>query len=266
MSRTLGILLGLALVWLTAWVIAGTSMHRAGSEKLAVAEHLRSPATSLERGAEIRVEGVVVDAPPVTALYSEKPCLAALTTISIVSSYRDIHDRPAYDSSLIATRRVGPANIEIAVGDQRLELPLDRWAPRDSHSQGMSELPPRLGISREQIDRADAELHDGSKGYSVSESILDAGTHVFVAARIEDSPGALRLAADPVLGRVELFPGTREAFIEQMRGSGGGLRVAGWIVGAGVGPLPLAMIGLVLLVRRRRPAPRPAQETLRDHD
>lgn len=254
MTKTLGILLGFALVWLTAWTIAGHGMHAAGSEKLAVAEHVRSPATRLERGAEVRVEGTLVDAPPVTAPFSEKPCLAALTSVSIVSQYRDIHDRPAYDSSLIASRRVGPANLEIAAGDRRLELPLDRWVPRDSVAERVREIPARLGVTREQIDRADAEVHDGSKHYSVGESTLDAGTHVFVVARIEDRDGPLRLEADPLLARVELFPGTQAAYIEQMHGSGGGLQTAGWILGAGVGPLPLAVIGLVLLVRRRRRA------------
>lgn len=265
MTKTLGILLGLALVWLTAWTIAGYAMHSAGSEKLALVEHISAPATRLERGAEVRVEGTIADAPPVTAPYSEKPCLAALTSVSIDSQYRDIHDKPAYDSSLIATRRVGPANIAITVDEMRLELPLERWTPRDAHVERMNELPPRLGISREQIDRADAQLHAGSKRFSVGESTLDAGTRVFVVARIEDRDGPLRLEADPLLARVELFVGTQRAYIEQMRGSGGGLQVAGWILGAGVGPLPLALIGLVLLVRRRRPA-RPDPALPRDDD
>jgi len=56
MTKTLGILLGLALVWLTAWTIAGYAMHSAGSEKLALVEHISAPATRLERGAEVRVQ------------------------------------------------------------------------------------------------------------------------------------------------------------------------------------------------------------------
>ena len=150
------------------------------------------------------------------------------------------------------TRRVGPANVEIAVGDRRLQLPIERWAPRLSRVEGMTELPPRLGVTRQEIDRARAEFHDGSTSFSVSESTIDAGMHVFVAGSIEDVEGPLRLQADRVLERVELYPGTHEAYLAEMRGSGGGLRIAGWILGAGVGPLPLAVIGLVLLVRSRR--------------
>jgi hypothetical protein len=51
---------------------------------------------------------------------------------------------------------------------------------------------------------------------------------------------------------VVLFPGTHEQFVEKLRGSGGGLKIAGWIVGLGVGPLPLVIVGLVLLSRSRK--------------
>jgi hypothetical protein len=37
-----------------------------------------------------------------------------------------------------------------------------------------------------------------------------------------------------------------------MAGSGGGLRVAGFILALGVGPLPLLIVGLVVVRRRLR--------------
>jgi hypothetical protein len=57
MSKTLAVLLALALVWLAAWEIAGHFMRQAGIEKLAQADHIRAPAPRLERGADVRVEG-----------------------------------------------------------------------------------------------------------------------------------------------------------------------------------------------------------------
>lgn len=253
MSKTIAILLGLALVWLTAWSIAGYYMREAGIEKLAQSDYLSTPATRLERGADVRVEGIIVERPSVAAPFSGKQCLAAVTFISAISSYRDSKNKPATEISNIETRRVGPANIEIAVGDKRIELPLERWSPKEYSSTYMSTLPPHLGVTEEQIAIAKDRLQNSFTGFSVSEATLDAGgTRVFVAGRLEDRDGSMRLEADRVLERIELYPGSQDDLVKEMRGSGGGLRIAGWILGAGVGPLPLAIIGLVLLVRRRK--------------
>jgi len=252
MSKTLLIVLGIALLWLAAWVIAGFFMREAGLEKLAVSDHLSSPATLLEPGADVRLEGTIVEAPMAAAPFSGKPCLAAVTYISAFKDYRDSRNKPATESSHVATLRVGPPNIEIAVGDKRIELPLERWSPEYDAPQYMPALPPSLGVTEEQIAIAKGRLVNGFTGFSVSEGTIDAGTRVFVAGRLEDGDGPLRLEADRVLDRVELYRGTQKDLVNEMRGSGGGLSTAGWILGAGVGPLPLAVIGLVLLVMRRK--------------
>jgi hypothetical protein len=254
MSKTLAILLGLALVWLTAWTIAGYYMREAGSEKLAQSDYFSTPAARLEPGADVRVEGIIAEGPPVAAPYSEKPCLAAVTYIDVVSRYRDSQNKDATESSNVVTRRVGPANIEIAVGDKLIELPLERWSPKQYSYASMSTLPPHLGVTAEQIAGAKERLRNDFTGFSVSESTIDAGTRVFVAGRLEDLDGVLRLEEDRALGRIELYPGSQADLVKELRGSGGGLRVAGWILSAGVGPLPLAVICLVLLVTWRRRA------------
>lgn len=251
-SKTLVLVLVLALIWLTAWLIAGYYMREAGLEKLALSEHFSSPATLLEPGADVRVEGTIVEAPAVAAPFSEKQCLAAVTHISVYSRYYDSRNKPATESSKVATLRVGPANIEIAVGDKRIDLPLERWSPKYDTFQDMPTLPPRLGVTEEQIATAKGRLENGFTGFSVSEATIDAGTRVFIAGRLEDGDGPLRLKADRVLDRVELYPGTQTDLVEKLGGSGRGLSIAGWILSAGIGPLPLAVIGLVLLVMRRR--------------
>lgn len=256
MSKTLAILLGLALVWLTAWQIAGYYMRQAGTEQLDQAEHVSTPATRLERGAEVRVEGTVVEGPSTLAPYSQKPCLAAITSIFLMSSYRDIHDRDVHESNHIATRRVGPASIEIAVGDKRVELPLERWSPRDFSSESVAELPPRLGVTPQEIESAKQHAQGSLGNYRVSESTIQSGARFFVVGRLEDRDGPLRLEPDRMLGRIELYPGSQDALVKELSGSGRGLRVAGWILAAGVGSLPLAIVCAVLLARRRkRPAP-----------
>lgn len=57
LSKTIVILLGLALVWLTAWSIVAYYCYTSGSEHLAKAEQLRTPTTALEPGADVRMEG-----------------------------------------------------------------------------------------------------------------------------------------------------------------------------------------------------------------
>ncbi len=253
------ILLGLALVWLGAWSIAGYYMREAGSEKLAAAEHVAKPAARLERGAEVRVEGVVVGDSSATSPHRRVPCLAAVTWVFVTSSYQDVHNRPIREATHVATRRVGPASLAIEVADQRLELPIERWLPQQSTSEVMGELPERLGVTPEEIATAKRTARGSPSGFSVSESTIDGGARVFVVGRLEDRDGPLRLEPDPVLGRVELFPGSQEELVRELSGSGGGLRVAGWILGAGLGPLPLAIVVLVWLVRRKgRPAPSPS--------
>jgi hypothetical protein len=252
MSKTLALLLGLALLWLTAWAIAGYYMREVGIADLALSDHLSTPASRLERGADVRVEGNIVEGLSVAAPYSEKPCLAAVTHINVMSRYRDAQNKDATEYSNVVTRRAGPENIEIAVGDKRIELPLERWSPKQYSSQTMDELPPRLGVTAEQIASAKERLRNDFTRFSVSESTLDGGTRFFVVGRLEDRDGPLRLEADRVLKRIELYPGSQDNLVKELRRSGGGFRVAGWILGAGVGPLPLTVIGLVLLVMRRK--------------
>jgi hypothetical protein len=253
-SKTLCVLLGLALVWLTAWGIAGYFMGQAGVEKLAQADYLDTPATRLERGADVRVEGTVVEGPTVMATFRQEPCLAAVTHILVTSWYTDSQGKSQRDYEHVATLRVGPPSIEIAVGDRRLQLPLERWAPQHHQSQIMGELPAHVHVSPEEIARAREGLRGSGGGFSIAETTIDGGTQVFVAGQLEDREGELRLDADRVLGKVLLSVGSQDDYVNEVRGSGGGLRIAGWILAFGVGPLPLVVIGLVVLVRRARSA------------
>jgi hypothetical protein len=256
MSKTKLILLILSLVWFAAWETASYFMRQGAAEQLAQADYLSTPAIRLEPGADVRVEGTIVDGPPVAAPYSQKPCLAAVTDIAAVSFYTTANNKTARDRSLVATRREGPANIEIAAGDTRIELPLERWSPKHGSVEEIDELPARLGVTPEEIARAKEPLRGQFARFSIAESTIDGGTRVFVVGRLEDRDGPPRLEADPVLGRIELYPGSRDDLVNDLRGAGGGLRIAGWILGAVVGPLPLAVLGLVSLAEwRRRSAP-----------
>jgi len=253
MNKTIAILLGIASVWAVIWGIAGYAMHGAGTGQLAQADHVSTLATALDRGAEVRFEGTVAEAPKVKAPFSEQDCLAAYTYVAIRGSYRDSQDRIVHTSSAIKTSRVGPVTIGLMLGEKRVELPLDRWMPSDeTTSEGLREIPQRLGVTDAEIADAKAKLRGDPGLYYVSETRLEAGQRFFVVGKLEDHEGPPRLEPDPMFERVVLFPGSHDEYIEKLRGSGGGLKIAAWILGAGVGPLPLVIIGIVLLVRSRK--------------
>jgi hypothetical protein len=256
MSKTKLLLLAISLVWFAAWAIAGYFMRQAGVERISEADHVSTPATRLEPGADVRVEGTIVYGPSTVAPYSQKPCLAAVTHIAAVSYYTNSSNKTSYDSRTVATLREGPANIEIAAGDTRVELPLERWSPKYDPAENVDEIPARLGVTPEQIARAKESARGEFLRFAIAESTIDAGTRVFVVGRLEDRAGPLRLEADRVLGRVELYRGSHDELVSELRGGGHGLAIAGWILGAGVGPLPLAIVGLVSLAQRRMRAAR----------
>ena len=251
MSKTLIVLSALALVWLTVWSIVGYHMLDAGADE-SQADYVATPATRLERGAEVRVEGTIVEGATVSAPFSQKPCLAAVTDVGAVSFYTDSSGKSRRHSEHIVTVRTGPPHIAVAVGEAQLELPLERWSPPHDNEVDADDLPPTLDVPAEAVERANERAGAAFVRYSVAETAIIGGTRVFVVAKLEDREGPLRLDVDPVLERVVLFPGSQAEYVADLRSSRKGLRITGWIFGAGVAPLPLAVILLVLFVRRRR--------------
>ncbi len=255
MSKTVAILLGLALVWLSAWSIAACSSYRSGTAELAKAEELRATSTRLERGADVRVEGTLVSAPNVKALLSGRPCLAAQAKVWARSHYKDSQDNWVPDSALVKVLSVGPPNIEVAVRDERIQLPLDRWVALGIESENVSEIPSGLDVTKGEIDAAKKQLRGDFEGYAVGEATIEGGAHVFVVGRLEAGDGPLRLEADRVLGRVELYLGTQAEYVAAMVKKGNTLHTIAWVFGP-IGLPPIVVLGVVMLVRwrRRRPA------------
>ena len=245
----MGILLGLALVWLTAWSIVSCACYRSGRETLAQAEQLRTPTVTLEPGEDVRVEGTLVSAPNVRAPFSERPCLAAHTVITASSHWRDAQDHEQSDVVTIKELRVGPTNLQIAVGERRIELPLELWTSRDRISEGMGTLPDRLGVSEQEEKTAIAKLRGSFGGYTVSERTLDGGDHVFVVAKL--GPDGMHLEADRLLERVELYVGTQEQYVAEQVRSGNTSITLAYVFGP-IGLPPILVVGLVLLLRRRK--------------
>lgn len=253
MSKTIAILLGLALVWLTAWWIAAYFTYASGSESFAAAERLSVATTVLEPGAEVRVEGTLMSAPTVKASFSEQPCLAAHTIIRALSRYRDSQDHEWTDSAVVKELRVGPPNLEIAVADKRILLPLDRWESRDRMTENVGVLPDRLGVTTAELDAAKSKLRGTFTGFAVDERTLDGGNPVFIAGQLESGTGPLRLDADRQLGRVELYVGSQANYVRDLMQQGASARTVAKVF-TPIGLVPLALLGLVLLLRKRRGA------------
>jgi hypothetical protein len=251
-SRTFWLLLGLSSLWLVAWVLAGYAMHSAGSGLIGDASRIEASRSVLEPGGLVREEAIVADGPTVVSPYGERPCLAAATYVSLVGRANGAHDREKRTTALVERRTTGPAELGMLVGQRRLALPIERWTPKVTDSPDMLELPARIAVSPNAIANARKSLEGRLYGYSIGEATLDAGARVFVVGRLEPRTGPLVLDADPDLGRVEVFPGTRDEYLADLRDDGAGLRLSGWVFGAGIGPLPVWIAGLVRLARRRR--------------
>lgn len=248
MTKTMRILLGLALVWLTAWSIAACACYRSGRETLAKAEQLRTPTTKLEPGGDVRVEGTLRSAPIVKAPFSQRPCLAAHTVITAWSRYRDAQDHDRTDAVTIEELRAGPASLEIAAADERLLLPLELWTSHDRASESVEALPDRLGVGEDERKTAIAKLRGSFGGYTVSEQTLEGGDHVFLVARLGSD--GIHVEADRLLDRVELYLGTQEQYVAETVRSGNTSIMLAYIFGP-IGLPPIAILGVVLLRRRK---------------
>ncbi|MBL8742506.1 MAG: hypothetical protein JNK04_15460, partial [Myxococcales bacterium] len=248
LSKTFAILVGIACVWFAVWSFVAFVCYRGGSEKLALIEHMRTPTTSFEPGDDIRVEGTLMSAETVKAPHSGRPCLAALTRIRAHSHYRDSQDNWAHDYALLKEVRVGPPMLQIAVGERRLLVPLEQWSGGTFVEEDVQDVPAFFGATDAEIAATKAKLRGDFSDYSLAESTIDGGTKVFVAGKLEGPD--MRLAADPRLGRVELFVGTHEQYVKEgVREGEMGHTLA--FIFAPIGWVPLLALGVVVLVRRR---------------
>ena len=169
-----------------------------------------------------------------------------------MDAYEDANGKVQHDVHPLTTLRVGPPDLVVVVGDTQLRVPIERWSPEHAKSEEVDELPASLGVTEEQITAARRGARGTTRRFAIAESTLEGGAPVFVGGKLEDHDGALVVDKDPMLGRVVLVPGSRADYVAGLRGSSRGLRIAGWILGAVVGPLPLVLMAIVWLVRRGR--------------
>lgn len=260
MSTGARVFLVIALVWLGLWSMGSVLFFRGSASQAVEAEHVARPLTDLS-GPEVRVEGVVEPGADVIAPLSGEPCLAAIVNVVYVTRYEDSQDRTQRDGRHVATKRVGPGELGVRVGDEVLAVPLDRWQSSRSRwptsSEYLQEVPDRLGVTEDEVERARAGARGTFEHFSVDETRFVAGTRVFVVGSLEPTEGWLRLEDDPVLGRVELYAGTQDELVQDLLGSSRGLRIAGWIFAALAG---LPLLGLVIHQLRARAKARAATE------
>jgi hypothetical protein len=178
----------------------------------------------------------------------------------VTGSEKDANGKWQRTWALIRQDDTGPPAIPIDAGGERVEVPVALWLPATSHldevDQMMNELPPGLHVPESEIVRARSELRGSPTGFEVMEWTLVSGTPLFVVGHLDAGDGPLRLGPHSTLGKVVLFRGTQAEYVEGLRGSSKGLRIAGYIF-IGVGALPLVITLLIWTARRRRLASTP---------
>ncbi len=260
MSRNEKIFAVIALLWLAIWSAGTAAFFREAKEQAAEGELLARPPTPIERGAALRVEGVIEDGRVVAAPFSKTACVAAEARLYYVTWYQDSDDKTHYDSKLVTTKRAGLSDIGIVADGQRLSLPLDRWVASNRAKQTtttMDEPPAVLGATKDELSRAAGAARGSFHQFEVVEVLLLGGSPVFVAGALSSSDGPFVIEPDRDLGRVELYPGTQAALVEDVRGSSKGMRIAGFVF-AGLAVTPLIVLAIVVSRRRlRQKAQRP---------
>ena len=254
MSRYERIFTVVALVWLALWLAGSTAFLRAARQHAAEGDLLARPTTSIERGAPLRVEGVIEDGRVIAAPFSKTACVAAEARLYYVTWYEDSDDKTHHDSTLVTTKRAGLPDIGVLVDGQRLSLPIDAWVPSSrarQSSTSMDEPPSELGATAEELARAAASARGSFSRFEVVEVVLSAGAPVFVAGELASSEGPLQIRPDRQLGRVEIYPGTQAALVADYRGSSTGLRIAASVF-AVIGLAPLVVFAIILTRRRLR--------------
>lgn len=255
MSNGAWILLVLSVVWLGLWMMGSYLFFRGADSYDTKASGAARPATGLQRGQDVRFEGIIEVEEPVTAPLSKQRVAAAITTVSAVSWYYDTQ-RKKQNSRMQLAKRLSPASVDIVVGDARIQFPLEHWTPPVSRSadfvQGVDEVPAHFGVSSEQLDAA---MDENFIHFRLEEWTLPVGQPVFVMGYLEEHDGRLRISPSHGTKVVELYRGSRADALKDHPGTSRGLRIAGYIF-AGLAMAPLLVFGIVRLRRRNVAPPR----------
>lgn len=241
----------IAAVWLIAWSLAARGFWTASETQNTEAARLALPPTELAPGAEVRVQARVAAGPKVQGPLSQKEGVAALFGVSYVTTYLDSQNKTAWDATMVTSRTIGPASLWLEAADgKRFSLPMDHFSPDGrtwpETSRDVTTLPPELHVSAEDVQQARSRARGQFHHYHLYEWLAQEGMSLFVVGRLESGTGDLRLVDDPVLKRIELFPGTQAELVEKRRGSASGLGVAGYIVQV-LGFLPALLFGILFL-------------------
>jgi hypothetical protein len=232
----------ISVVWLALWGMGSALFFHYAGEQGREAEHLAAAPAG-----ELHAEAVVEPGPTVDSPISHRACVATVINVSYLYSYKETHtDRTLSGSALVTAQVLGNPLVNLRVGADRLTLPLSPDAAKGWAWQGVSStltgLPPELHVDPAALD----EARKTSNGYRAFQTSLGAtewafteGSKFFVAGRIVDG----RLEPDPVLGHVEIFAGTKDELMKELRGTSFGLRIAGYVFVA-LSLLPLVVVGL----------------------
>ncbi|MFT5681625.1 MAG: hypothetical protein ACI8RZ_002531 [Myxococcota bacterium] len=238
---------GIAILWFLIWGASFVGFQFGSRAKKAEVEYFAQPLTGLEPGGTLRVEGRLAPAPEVVSPYSGAIGAAVYVDYSLAYSATDSQGNSYYNHYNLGPLVLAEESVRIAVGRDTIVLPRDRWTPHETSWHAVSsttqEAPEALQASPEQLAEAEETLSGTLWGYQVQETVLALEAEVFIIGRLEAAApsGDLRIAADPELGRVEVYPGTQADLVAFLGSESRGLFWASFAF------LGLALIAIPLL-------------------
>jgi hypothetical protein len=252
-----GCFMMIPVVWLIAFSAASVATYREAKSSEAELAVLGAPVTKLEAGTTVRVEGRVAPGPKALSPYRQTECVAAHTEVFCVTEGEN-EDGTYYTYESVWIGRSGASAIGIEVDGVTAELPLSLWTPSKygpkAERSSVDKKPAHVDMPAETVDRARQEAGKYFDSFALSETLLTAGATVFVVGRLEAADaaiGSLRFSPDPGLERIEVYPGTQQQLVAHIHGDASSYRTMTWVF-AGVASIPVWIIGLIALLRRRR--------------
>lgn len=248
-------------LWGALAAIGATLSFCSSADKTDHIEALGRALTDVDRaplGAAIRLEGKLtrsgdlVRHPP-----TGKSCVASFSRVTLVTEESNNDDTDYYHYRAFRAVR-GPDQLIIEGRGRKVAVPLSQWSPVLGAHHGESERWPRwLG------DNYRVKHYRGSVDhYEIDSLCLHAGDRLFVSGvvvavydgAVAEAVGDVPLAEvrDPIVvlrHPVELWPGTEESRLRDLRHR----RALNRMAGTGLGAVSTVLLGLgVLVVLRRR--------------
>lgn len=223
-----------------ASIIVGVSIYSGSGTYESELKAFSEASSKITPGAVVGLEGILDVQDEQPSPFQRKPCAAAHTELFIVtqSTKQDSggHWRTYYEYESFHVERSGPPGLVVKTDAGLVVVPLKNWKPSSYAKPGFSGdvkgRPEHMKVEQATMEAAKKKYNNFNR-FSVTETCLPKAQPVFLAGKLEATTtpdGPLSIVAHPELGRVELFPGTRQQLVDVVSAEAHSGRLVGIIL------------------------------------